>query len=173
MNTEDAISALRGLAMPVVIVGAADARGPCGATATAMYTSLDPVELVVSLVASSRTGRAVLDSRELSVSLLGADQTDLATVMSSRSDADDKWADLGIPPAYRPGSPVPAVQAATAIWGRLVASVPSGDHLLALLRAEHVQTGGPGTGTGALVRLQRRYLPLPEPDAAPDEEHPL
>ena len=165
----DAISALRDLAMPVVIVASADDRGPCGATATAMYTSLDPVELAVSLVATSRTARAVLARRELSVSLLGEGQADIAVRMAAPSDADDKWAGAGVATVERTGSSVPAVAGTTAFWGRLVATVPTGDHLVMIMRVEYSVVGT----SGALLRNQRRYVPLPALDGAPDDEHPV
>ena len=170
-STDDAVRALRELAMPVVIVGAADAAGPCGATATAMYTSLDPVELTVSLVASSRTARAVQGGREASVSVLGADLEGVAVRMAGARDTADKWADAGVPATWVEGWTVPAVAGATAFWGRLVATVPTGDHLLMVVRVGHAELGA--GASGALVRFRRGYTRVEPGLGEADLRYPL
>ena len=167
------VEALRDLAMPVVIVGARDSAGPCGATATAMYASINPVELVVSLTASSRTAQAALTSRQLSVSLLDSSQADLAARVAQHSDAADKFADLGVETVTVDGWTAPAIAQTTALWGRLVDTVVTGDHVLMLLRIEHVQLA-PSHDNGALVRLGRSYtaaIPTAAPPAG--EGYPL
>jgi len=172
--TDSAIAALRELAMPVVVVGARDEAGPCAATATAMYTSLDPVQVVVSLATASRTGKAALASGELSVSVLGGDQEEIAVRVARHSDVPDKFADLGIQTTSVDGFAAPALAGVTACWGRVVDTVPTGDHVLVLLRVEHVQlASGADSASGALIRLGRSYTSA-HPGATPaDEPYPL
>jgi flavin reductase (DIM6/NTAB) family NADH-FMN oxidoreductase RutF len=168
-----ALEALRNLAMPVVVVSTRDNAGPCGATATAMYTSLDPVEIVVALTATSRTAQAVLSTRELSVSLLSSGQGEIAVRAAKHGDAADKFADVGIKTVTMAPWSAPAVAGTTAFWGRVVATVPTGDHTLIVVRVEEVLLPQSTKTPGALIRYQRTYTAVTPATHPVDERYPL
>jgi flavin reductase (DIM6/NTAB) family NADH-FMN oxidoreductase RutF len=159
------ISVLRRLAMPVVVVSAQQGDEVSCATSTAMYVGLDPVLLVVSLRPESRTCRLALGSGEVSLSLLGADQADIADRAARRSSSPDKLADLDIPRQPPPdGHQAPGVEGAQAVvWGTVVDSRPVGDQVEILVQAADFRLGA--DGGSPLLRQQRQYFRLGEPAA--------
>jgi flavin reductase (DIM6/NTAB) family NADH-FMN oxidoreductase RutF len=160
---------LRRLAMPVVIVAAEhDGRRSCS-TATAMYASLDPVTLVVSLARHSTTQALVDASGRFSVSVLATHQVELALSAGRRSEGDDKFAAFGIP-VDEPEPPfvVPSVAGAEVSWCcRVTGGVPVGDH--AVVVGEMIALRGDPDGNRApLLRHDRLYTGLGEALAVQD-----
>jgi flavin reductase (DIM6/NTAB) family NADH-FMN oxidoreductase RutF len=171
--TDDALSAIRELAMPVVVIAAVDERGVAAATATTAYASIEPAQLAVPLVAGSRTARAVATTRALSVSILAESQSDIAVRAGRHSEADDKLAHAGIATVAAPNpSGPPGVAGATVLWCKVVDMVQTGDHVVYLVEVASV--GKPPGAASPLVRFRRGYhLVALDPLAVQDERYPL
>lgn len=171
---DEMLAALRALAMPVAVIGAS-AGGERGcSTGTVAYLSLRPVLLVTSLGIGSRTLRLIAASGRLSISLLSADQADVAVRAGRSSSAADKFAALGLSATVPWNADVPAVAGAlVALCCSVQQSVVAGDHhcLIAsvddLVRAE----GKPLP----LLRFQHDYVTVGAlGSAAPDDSpYPL
>jgi flavin reductase (DIM6/NTAB) family NADH-FMN oxidoreductase RutF len=155
-----ATAALSPIAMPVVIVGAADgARRSC-ATATVMYVSLAPPQIAVALHPGSRTTVLVRATGELSISMLATDQLDVAVRAGRSGRESDKFAAAAIPVQEPPaGFAAPAVAGSlTILWCRVTHEIETGDHVLVIARVEdHLSGATPG---GQLLRADRRYAAL-------------
>lgn len=168
------ISGLRELIMPVVVVAASEAQMTTCATSTTSYVSLSPPILSVALSPESRTAQMIVRTGRFSLSVLLADQVDLAQRAGKRSAAADKMADVGIEP--RPavdGSGPPGVAGAAAVlWCSVTGVTPAGDHLVIF---GQVEASSPGTtGAPLLLRHQRRYLASGERlSASAPEGYPL
>jgi 3-hydroxy-9,10-secoandrosta-1,3,5(10)-triene-9,17-dione monooxygenase reductase component len=176
-----ATATLSGIAMPVAIIGAAgraesaeSGERSC-ATGTLMYVSLAPPQVAIAMHPGSRTSRLARSSGSFSVSLLGADQLDLAIAAGHGARTADKFLELGIP-TIDPPTPsrpsVPGIQGSIAVlWCRVVDEIETGDHVVLIGSVEqHIGDASSGLTAGdrgdrqPLVRYQRRYLGL-EPAA--------
>jgi flavin reductase (DIM6/NTAB) family NADH-FMN oxidoreductase RutF len=157
------MSALRQLAMPVVVVSAQQGDEVSCATSTAMYVALSPILLTVSLRPGSRTCRLVVESGELVLSLLSADQVAIAERAAQRTSAADKFAELDIAKWPAPdGRTAPGVALATAvIWCRVVETRSVGDYLEILAQAEESAVGD--AEQAPLLRHRRHYIRAGEP----------
>lgn len=162
------IRGLRELIMPVVVVAASESTATKGsatacATSTTSYVSMSPPILSVALRPDSRTAQMIGRTRRFSVSLLLADQVDVAKRAGRRSDAVDKMREVGIEAeAALDGSGPPGVGGAAAVlWCTVTGVTPAGDHLVFFGQVE----AGRGSGGSAplLLRHQRRYLASGEP----------
>jgi len=170
---EAAGEALKQLPLAVVVVAAADDGERSCSTATASYVSLEPPLLVVPLAAGSRTGALARSSGEFSVSVLTADQAELA-VRAAAPSSGDKFADQGIavlePPA---GSAAPGVAGSLAtFWCELEAASEAGRAVLAVGRVRNAVFAV--DGPGPLLRYERRYRALGEQiDVEVEAAYPL
>jgi flavin reductase (DIM6/NTAB) family NADH-FMN oxidoreductase RutF len=152
-------TALSSIPLSVVVIGAGDAHDRSCATGTAMYVSFSPPLLAVALHPGSRTSRLVEERRAFSVSVLHADQMDVAAAAGRGGQGTDKFADLGLEPVEAPELPdTPGLAAAAfVLWCRVVETLATGDHRLYV--GEVVAYGGPGSDR-PLLRHRRRYAEL-------------
>lgn len=168
--SDGALAALRELAMPVAVIGAAVGERRGCSTGTVAYLSLQPVLLATSLGRKSRTHALVEESGYFSVSLLAADQVVLAEKAAQRSDAADKLAALGIAALTWEG--VPAVAGALAVLFCAVSDVvAAGDHDCFVGAVRHVVVHD--DGRSALVRWRRSYVATTDADDAHAGAYPL
>ena len=152
-------AALSSIPLSVVVIGAGDGPDRSCATGTAMYVSFSPPMLAVALHPGSHTSRLVEAGRAFSVSVLHADQLDVAAAAGRGGPGTDKFADLGletVDAAELPGTPGLA-SAAFVLWCRVAEQLASGDHRLYV--GEVVAYGGLGTDR-PLLRHRRRYAEL-------------
>jgi flavin reductase (DIM6/NTAB) family NADH-FMN oxidoreductase RutF len=159
-------AALRELVMPVVVVTARDHAETACATSTTSYVSVRPPILCVALTPASRTAQMVARTGRFSVSVLTADQADLAQRAGRPGGGPDKLATVGIAPEYRPGEvgddgPPGVGGAAAVLWCDVTGTVPAGDHQVVFGQVSAFR-GSVGDGaagvTALLLRHQRRYL---------------
>lgn len=146
--------------MPVVIVAAARGADRSCATATLMYASLAPPMVVVALHPGGRTTALVEATGELSVSLLGEGQMEVAVKAGHGARTSDKLAELELPaePSTR-GFLVPGIAGSLAIlWGRVDRLVPVGDHVLVVATIE--EHADHGSEAAPLLRYRRRYAAI-------------
>jgi flavin reductase (DIM6/NTAB) family NADH-FMN oxidoreductase RutF len=162
--------ALAEIPLAVVLVGAADGEVRSCATATAMYVSFSPPRMAIALHPGSRTCAAVEASGEFSISVLHADQVEIATLAGKSVQGSDKWAALGLPVEPPPeGSTAPGLAGASAvIWCRVVERLAIGDHTLFVgdVDAYRSEEGS----VVPLVRYRRRYAALGEALSEPAPE---
>lgn len=152
-------TALSEVPLSVVLVGAGDDSERSCATGTAMYVSFSPPQLAVALHPGSRTCRLVEERGAFSISVLRADQLELAMASGRGGSSTDKFAELGVETLESnalPGTPGIA-DAAYVIWCRVVDRHATGDHRLFV--GEVVAFAGPGTDR-PLLRHRRRYAEL-------------
>lgn len=167
-----ALAALAEVPLAVVVLGAAHGGERSCATGTAMYVSFAPPRLAVALHPGSTTCRLIESSGAFSVSVLRADQLDVAVAAGRSAPGTDKFAALGLATrdcAEQPGVPALA-DAAFVAWCRVTDRLPTGDHVLLV---GEVVAFVPVTGEVVpppLMRHQRRYVSLGASltDAAPD-----
>ena len=88
---------LASLPLPVAIVAAAAGDERSCSTGTVSYVSYEPPLLAVPLSARGRTAQLVRESGELSVSLLGDGQAELAVRAARSSSAVEVAADADYP----------------------------------------------------------------------------
>lgn len=89
----------------VSVVTALGPSGPAGATANAVASlSLDPPLMLACLDRASRTLDAVQRSERFGVSVLRADQADLARTFATKAPHPEKWAE--VPWSERAGVPI-------------------------------------------------------------------
>lgn len=157
------IHGLRELIMPVAVVAASEvtaseSRATTCATSTASYVSLSPPVLSVALRPDSRTAQMIQRTSRFSVSILLADQMDVARRAGRRSDAADKMQDVGIEaePAADGSEPPGVAGAAAVLWCGVTGVTPVGDHLVVFGQVEASRTGT--TSAPLLLRHQRRYV---------------
>ena len=167
-------AALRELVMPVVVVAASDHDETACATSTTSYVSLRPAVLCVALTPTSRTTRMVLKTGKFSVSVLAADQADLALRAGRPAEGPDKLAAVGIAAEHPPGeagagAPPGVGGAAAVLWCEVGETLSVGDHLVIFGRVSAVRGTSDGTGddTALLLRHHRRYLSTGQPVTAP------
>lgn len=161
-------AALAEVPLSVVVLGAAHGEDRSCATGTAMYVSFSPPRLAIALHPGSTTCRLVEASGSFSVSVLRADQVDVAAAAGHGAPGSDKFATLGL--ATREGVPgVPALaDAAFATWCRVTDRLPVGDHVLFV--GEVVAFAPAAASVTPLMRHRRRYAALGEylGDEAPE-----
>jgi flavin reductase (DIM6/NTAB) family NADH-FMN oxidoreductase RutF len=171
------VAALRELVMPVVVVVASDHDETACATSTTSYVSLRPAVLSVALTPTSRTARMVTRTGKFSVSLLAADQADLARRAGRSAEGPDKLAAVGIgkeqPPsagqrAPGAGDPPGVDGAAAVLWCQVTDTLTVGDHLVIFGQVSAFRGASDSTGdTGLLLRHHRRYLGTGQPVTPP------
>lgn len=154
-------AALRELVMPVVIVAASEPGATSCATTTTSYVSLQPPVLCLSLRPGSRTAQMVLRTGRFSVSVLAADQADLAQRAGQKGMSDDKISEMCIETEQPPdsaGAPAPpgVGGAAAVLWCEKRDAITVGDHLMFL--GEVIAFRGAPPEASLLLRHQRRYL---------------
>jgi flavin reductase (DIM6/NTAB) family NADH-FMN oxidoreductase RutF len=162
---------LASLPLPVAIVAAAAGEERSCSTGTVSYVSYEPPLLAVPLSARGRTARLARESGELSVSVLGDDQAELA-VRAARSSSGDKFAEQQIPVLDPPeGAVAPAVAGSASVyWCRVLGEHPHGRGLL--LVAE-VTSHARGRGV-PLLRFERSYYSLGSAvEVAAEADYPL
>jgi flavin reductase (DIM6/NTAB) family NADH-FMN oxidoreductase RutF len=167
-------AALRELVMPVVVVAARDHEETACATSTTSYVSLRPAVLCVALTPTSRTAHMVLRTGKFSVSVLTADQADLALRAGRQAAGPDKLAAVGItgegPPGEAGAGAPPGVGGAAAVlWCEVVDTLSVGDHLVIFgqVSAMRGTSDSAGDDTALLLRHHRRYLSTGQPVTAP------
>jgi flavin reductase (DIM6/NTAB) family NADH-FMN oxidoreductase RutF len=163
--------------MPVVVLAVSDGDETSCATSTTSYVSLSPPVLCVSLAPASRTARLVVRTGKFSVSVLAADQTDLAQRAGRPSTGPDKLAAVGISPEQPPGetgdaeraAPPGVGGAAAVLWCEVTDTLAVGDHLVIFgqVSAFRGASDSLGAGTGLLLRHHRRYLGSGQPVTPP------
>jgi flavin reductase (DIM6/NTAB) family NADH-FMN oxidoreductase RutF len=161
-------AALRELVMPVVLVVASEGDETACATSTTSYVSLRPPILCVALTPASRTAQMVLRTGSFSVSVLTAEQAELAQRAGRPAAAPDKLAAVGISPEQPPGQVVgpPGVRdAAAVLWCDVAQVLAIGDHQVIFGQVSAVR--GAADGTGLLLRHHRRYIATGQPVTPP------
>ena len=164
------MDALAHLPLPVVVVAAAADEARSCATATATYVSFEPARLVVPLAVGSRTGALARAAGEFSVSVLSADQAELA--VRAAAVGEDTFAgqaiDLVAPPANRE-APGIAGSVAT-FWCDLESAFDLDGRTLLVGRVREAQT----SAREPLLRFGRRYRSLGRAiDVAAEAAYPL
>jgi flavin reductase (DIM6/NTAB) family NADH-FMN oxidoreductase RutF len=170
-----ATEAFAAIAIPVAIVAAAGPGQRSCATSTVTYVSLAPPQVAIAMHPGSRTSRLVSSSREFSVSLLAAEQVDIAIAAGQGARTEDKFAEHGIATVEPPqdaGFRVPGIAGAISVlWCRVVAELTTGDHVVfvggVVARLDVDDTGGVElVRRRPLIRFDRRYLGLDPTSAA-------
>jgi flavin reductase (DIM6/NTAB) family NADH-FMN oxidoreductase RutF len=147
--------------MPVVVLAVEHGGRRSCSSVTAMYAALVPATLVISLARHSSTTGLVLDAGVFSASALHDGQASVAVSAGGRTQADDKFADLGIA-AAEPDEQFgqPSVAGAPVAWCcRVTDQVIVGDHVVVF--GEIVAVRGAEAVT-PLLRHDRRYAGLGE-----------
>jgi flavin reductase (DIM6/NTAB) family NADH-FMN oxidoreductase RutF len=157
----DPLDGLANLPLGVVVVAAGTAGRRSCSTGTAAYGSADPPLVVTPLAAPGRTGELVRASGEFSLSVLAAEQAELA-VRAAASSSGDKFAEQQIetipPPA---GRNAPGIQGALSVlWCDLELMVELGHHVLCVGRVREVAE--PVPAAVPLLRFRRIYHSLGE-----------
>ena len=114
----------------VTIVTASRSGGPAGATANAVSSlSLEPPLMLACLDRGSRTLAVVRDAGRFGISVLAADQGDLARAFASKASHAEKFSEV----AFSEHSGVP-ILAGTVAWAAcsLRALHDGGDHEIAI-----------------------------------------
>jgi flavin reductase (DIM6/NTAB) family NADH-FMN oxidoreductase RutF len=166
-------AALRELVLSVVVVAASDGAATACATSTTSYVSLSPPVLAVALRPGSRTAQMVLRTQQFSVSVLAADQAELARRAGRPGTATNKMAEAGITPQPPPDATGPPGVAGSGavLWCAVTDAVPVGDSLVIFGQVTSHQAVGDDP---LLIRHRRRYLAT-GPPVAPDlpEGYPI
>ncbi|MGH3251449.1 MAG: flavin reductase family protein [Trebonia sp.] len=173
-DTGPGTAALRELVMSVVVVAASDQDETACATSTTSYVSLQPPILCVALAPASRTARMVIRTGRFSVSVLAADQADLAQRAGRPAAGPDKLAAVGISPEQPPGlaGPPGVAGAAAVLWCEVSEVLTVGDHQVIFGQVSAVR--GAADGTGLLLRHHRRYLGTGPPVTPPaSDRYPI
>jgi 3-hydroxy-9,10-secoandrosta-1,3,5(10)-triene-9,17-dione monooxygenase reductase component len=138
----------------VTIVTATGAEGPAGATANAVTSlSLEPPLMLASLDHGSRTLATALAAGRFGVSVLGAEQAELARGFASKASHAEKWREVG----FDSHEEVPVLHGAVAwVACALREHHPGGDH--EILVGEVLALGG--DGGDPLVFHRGAYRPL-------------
>jgi flavin reductase (DIM6/NTAB) family NADH-FMN oxidoreductase RutF len=164
---------LAAIGHPVVVVSAAAGERRACSTGTAMYVSLDPPLVAISHMPGGTTTGLIEESGEFSLSVLGADQLDVAHRAGLSSPDPDKFAERGIAPVEPPaGLTAPGVAGSAAIlWCRVEQRHPAGDHVVFIGSVAH--SIGDDADDRVLLRHHRRYrdggewLSTPSPEGFP------
>jgi flavin reductase (DIM6/NTAB) family NADH-FMN oxidoreductase RutF len=147
---------LAALPLAVVVVAAATTDARSCSTGTAGYVSAEPPLVVTPLAATSRTGELLRAGGEFSLSVLTADQAELA-VRAAGPSSPDKFADRAIPVLDPPaGRRTPGVAGSLAVlWCDLESASEVGRHLLCVGRVREVATAA--GASAPLLRFRHRY----------------
>jgi flavin reductase (DIM6/NTAB) family NADH-FMN oxidoreductase RutF len=138
----------------VTVVTAIGADGPAGLTANAVVSlSLDPPLMLACLDRGSRTLRAVEQAGRFGISVLGADDADVARVFATKAPQAEKWD--GVAWSEHEGAPV-LDDAEVRIACELENVLAGGDHVIVTGKVLEVETsdGAP------LVFYGGEYRPL-------------
>src|SRR5215204_3698800 len=133
-------AALSAYATGVTVVTAIGPDGPSGATANAVSSlSLEPPLMLACLDRGSRTLAVVRDAGRFGISVLAADQGDLARAFASKASHAEKFSEV----AFSERSGVP-ILAGTVAWAAcsLRALHDGGDHEIAI--GDVVELGADG-----------------------------
>ena len=112
----------------VTVVSAHGQEGPAGATASAVSSlSLDPPLMIAALDRGSRTLLAVQAANRFGISVLGADQEEVARAFATKAPVPEKWDGVGW--SERDG--IPAIDDAL-VWVacELRDVIAGGDHVI-------------------------------------------
>jgi 3-hydroxy-9,10-secoandrosta-1,3,5(10)-triene-9,17-dione monooxygenase reductase component len=141
----------------VTIVSATGAEGPAGATANAVTSlSLDPPLMLACLDRGSRTLTRVREAGRFGISVLAADQAELARGFATKAPHSEKFRDV----SHVERAGVPLIDGAVAwIACRLRSLHDGGDHEIAV--GEVLDLGG--DGGDPLVFFGGAYRPLDRP----------
>jgi flavin reductase (DIM6/NTAB) family NADH-FMN oxidoreductase RutF len=153
-------AAMARLPTGVTIVSAGGSDRLAGATANAVASlSLRPPLMVACLDRGSRTLGVVRESGSFGISVLAADQADLALGFATKAAHAEKWREVG----HTVCEGVPVLDGAV-VWAacRLRALYDGGDHEIAV--GEVFELGG--DGGEPLVFHRGRYRPLDGPGPA-------
>lgn len=167
-------AAFGALAMPVVVAASADQERHNWATTTIMYVSFVPPQVCVALHPGSRTLELVRASGELSLSLLSAEQANVAMdagrrVSGKRQHSPEPDA-VDAPDGFRTRGVAGAL---AVLWCRVVQEVPTADHVLLIANVIEVSDSTDSNWRPALLRFKRRYHALgaalsePSPEGYP------
>lgn len=149
--------ALAQIAMPVAVVAAASGGARSCSTGTLTYVSYSPPLVATPLNAGSRTYALLRESGQFSLSLLAADQAELAVRAASPSE-DDKFTEQSIPVHEPPpGLAAPGVEGAvTILWCGLESVSEAGAYVLCVGRIRDSLSNG----KRPLLRYAHRYHEL-------------
>jgi 3-hydroxy-9,10-secoandrosta-1,3,5(10)-triene-9,17-dione monooxygenase reductase component len=151
---DDFRRALTRLPTGVTIVSATGSEGPAGATANAVASlSLDPPLMLACLDRGSRTLTSVREAGRFGISVLAAEQADLARGFATKAPHPEKFRDVSH--VERQG--VPLIDGAVAwIACRLRNLHDGGDHEIAI--GDVIDLGG--EGGDPLIFYRGDYRPL-------------
>jgi flavin reductase (DIM6/NTAB) family NADH-FMN oxidoreductase RutF len=138
----------------VTVVSAAGPEGPAGATANAVSSlSIEPMLMLACLDRGSRTLLAVQAANRFGISVLHADQEELARAFATKAPVADKWEGV----AWSDQDGIPAIEGALAFVAcDLRDVIAGGDHVIVTGEVTALETseGSP------LVFHQGDYRPL-------------
>ena len=139
----------------VTVITAPGAEGPSGATANAVVSlSLDPPLMLAALDRRSRTLASLRSAGVFGVSVLGADQAELAHRFATKEPHPVKWDGV----AWRDLAGVPAIDGATvSIACELRDLLDGGDHAIVTGEVTGIDVG---EGVEPLVFSRGEYRPL-------------
>lgn len=159
--------ALAGLPMAVVVVAAAHGGERTCSTGTLTYVSYDPPLVATPLAASSHTLRLLREAGEFSVSVLAANQSEIA-VRAAQSSSGDKFAEQSI--GVLDGS-VPAVaDASLVLYCALISVAQAGAHRLCVGEVRSSLAGN----SEPLLRYDHAYRALGDAVTVAEEaDYPL
>jgi flavin reductase (DIM6/NTAB) family NADH-FMN oxidoreductase RutF len=138
----------------VTVITALGSEGPSGATANAVVSlSLEPPLMLAALDRRSRTLAALRGAGTFGVSVLAADQTDLALRFATKDPHPVKWDGV----AWRELAGAPAIEGATvSLACELRDLLDGGDHAIVTGEVTGIET----TGAPPLVFSRGEYRPL-------------
>ena len=147
-------NAMAALPTGVTVVSAAGPDGPAGATANAVSSlSIEPMLMLACLDRGSRTLLAVQAANRFGISVLHADQEEIARAFSTKAPVADKWEGIG----WSERNGIPAIDDAL-VWVAcdLRDVIAGGDHVIVTgeVRALDTAEGDP------LVFHRGEYRPL-------------
>ncbi|MGW0120788.1 flavin reductase family protein [Streptomyces sp. NPDC003327] len=156
--------AMAQLAAPLAVVTTVDEHGRrWGFTASSVVSvSLDPPLLLVGLARTSSCHRALTESQEFVVNVLGARHRALAGRFATHGV--DRFAEGGF--TTWPGTDLPCLPDAPAVFRCVTgAALPAGDHdlLLGALRDTRIAPPAADSADAALLWYDRTFCTLPRP----------
>jgi flavin reductase (DIM6/NTAB) family NADH-FMN oxidoreductase RutF len=158
------LRAMRGVANSVAVVTTDGVAGRHGATVSAFCpVSADPPSLLVCLRADSRIARTVVANGTFCVNVLKDSANDVAERFARRDPAGAADRFDGVELVTGPGRPAILAAATAAFCCRLVESLASGSHLIAVGEVRDVRVGT----ERPLAYLDGQYTSVSRPPLPP------
>lgn len=154
LDSDEFRRAMSRLPTAVTVVTAIGDEGPAGLTANAVVSlSLDPPLMLACVDRGSRTLRAIEQAGRFGISVLGADDEDVARAFATKVPLQDKWA--GVAWSEREGVPL-LDDAEIRIACELENVLAGGDHVIVTGKVLEVES----SNGAPLVFYEGDYRPL-------------